>query len=67
VAAEIIYLICSCGKAVPTGLFIDPTDLLTARDNFKNKVTKCHYCGDSLVWGDARFVSEDYVKETGRL
>jgi hypothetical protein len=66
-SAEIVYLICSCGKAVPTGLFIDPTDLLTTRNDFKNKVTKCHYCGEALVWGDSRFVSETYARETGRL
>jgi hypothetical protein len=66
-AAEIVYLICSCGKAVPTGLFIDPTDLLTTREDFKNRVSKCHNCGASVVWGDARFVSESYAKGSGRL
>ena len=66
-APETIYLICECGKAIPTGLFLEATEILTAKENYKERITKCNSCGKETLWGKARFVSEVYAKGVGKL
>jgi hypothetical protein len=66
-APEIIYAVCKCGKAVPTGLYVNATDILAVRENYKERVSKCPYCDELIVWGNASFVSEAYARESGKI
>ena len=67
VAHERIYVICECGKATVTGLFMEATDILTARENFKNRVTNCKYCKQPILLASSVFTSESYAKAQGKI